>query len=455
MDLFIGWDTTLYRIVFTMGLFSTMPVVTIPLGSTDIAIFRILFYGFLFYMFIKAFAGRLLIIRREQSLLCLWLIIAIISGLVGWIALSSSHVQFSSAAKSNILKTGAFLVFIALWGSQEPEMQRKMNEALIKGLMLGCILNVSWAIIDAGGYYLTGRSLNNIIFFGYIARHGIRYNSLSLAYSNTGMIRAGGFNYDPAQLGFMVPVITSYAVIKRKYWLLLLAFGGIIASASTTALVCSLIVLVVNLAIKKERVRISRKTVVTGICTLLLAGLILSKYGEVVFRLITSAISKMTMRLSTTYLNNDILDIRWDYLIMAPKAFLNLGIFMLTGLGFGTSSYGYVIDSSILARIGSAHNFAYDLENTYICYLMDTGIIGFIVYILVLCRVYAFYKQAISASSVSNENVLIYCGIGASIFSMLFYHYILFAPQMLFLIVALSNMDLTGSYNDALKKGSI
>ena len=269
------------------------------------------------------------------------------------------------------------------------------------------------------------------------------------------MIRASGFNYDPAQLGFIVPVITSYAVIKRKYWLLVLAFGGIIASASTTALVCSMLVLVVNLAVKKERIKINRKTIIIGFAVLIIAGLILSRFGETLFRLTSSAITKMTTRLNTTYLDNDTLDIRWDYLIMAPKAFLNLGIFMLTGLGFGTASYGYVIDNSILNKIGSVHNFAYDLENTYICYLMDTGIIGFFVFILLLYRAYVFYKRAASASYANNNDVLIYCGIEASVFSMLFYHYILFAPQMLILIVALSNMDLAGLDNDALKKGSI
>ena len=397
-------------------------------------------------MILRVFKQRKLIVRRSIRRLELWLLLAFFSCLIGGITLNSKAPDFSSAAISNIPKTLLFLLFATVWGSQDDEYVMKLNTLLIQGILLGFYLNLLWAIVDASVFYISGKSINNSVFSGYIARHSVRYGKISLVYS--GLIRASGFNIDPANIGFIAPVVTGIGLFKRNYWLVLFAFGGLLASASMTGFVCCFFVIIVYLSRVKSLKRNSGIKVNYLILLILILIILVAfgiKYGTFIIDIISQATNSVFKRLSESYLNDSGLSdtIRWAYFIYAPLAFFNLNILGIFGLGFGTASYGYVTDSYILSKIGSSYAFPFDMENTYLAYLMDTGIVGLCIFISIIVLLFKWYKKRINYSQeVGDYNLTLFCCTLGMVFSMLFYHYILFAPQLLILIAGLSHIDL-------------
>ncbi len=78
--------------------------------------------------------------------------------------------------------------------------RKKDGRLVLKGLLLGAVLNCVWAVLDGLCYYVAHFSLNNVVFSAYIERHGIALG-MSLILGN-GLLRAAGFNTDPANIGF-------------------------------------------------------------------------------------------------------------------------------------------------------------------------------------------------------------------------------------------------------------
>ena len=183
-----------------------------------------------------------------------------------------------------------------------------------------------------------------------------------------------------------------------------------------------------------------RKMIIALIAIIVTMGVAMI-YCNQISHVINSAYSRFADRLSDVYLNAKSQDIRWDYIRFAPRAVIQVLPFMLLGSGFGTASLGYVKDSYILSRIGTIHNFPYDMENTYLAYLFDTGIAGFLVFIAMLRIIIRHYKKIDANDEFS---IVVWCMICSSLFSMAFYHYVLFGPQMLMLTIALSKIDSEG-----------
>ena len=436
----ISTKIRLESFVWLMGLTSTMPVLSFSVSSREISIFRLLFYGMIIALIIRVILHRSFMIGKNNRLMVLWLTAGLVGGAVGYFSLSSSAPAFSNAAKSYLPKTTAFLVFVLLWGGQERSRQRRYTEALIRGIFWGCALNAAWAILDAAGYYLLHRSINNIVFSGYIARNDIRFGELSLIIN--GMIRSGGFNYDPAQLGFMAPVLMCYGIKAKKKLFIVLSLGSTLASASTTAMVCCLAVFILNHQFtttwRKKNPGRNYVPVFLAVAGVFLIAVVLN--WNRIATTIGGAAGKFLTRVNSVYIHSEKADIRFDYFRFFPLAFFHLGAAMLTGTGFGTASYGYVTDPGIAKTIGVSY-MAYDPENTYICYLMDTGLIGFMIIMMILIRLYTYYRRETKGNETSKTSIMVYAGITATVFSMLFYHYILFAPQMLILIAGLCRMD--------------
>lgn len=430
-------------IVLLMGIFSTMPIITIPLGSRDISLFSILIFLVVFILAFSTIAKRngKLYINAGLRPLNSWLIWGMFSCLCGVVFFSIiGNPEFTNASKSSIFKLLIFLIFSLLWGSQDD--LEKCNTTLSRGLLIGCVANAGWAFWDAIGYYITGKSITNIVFAGYIVRNGIRHESISLTYSAIGLIRSAGFNYDPAHIGFIAPLLVGYGLYNKKLAYVLLGAASIIASASTTALVCSVFVTILFMPyfLKNKKKLNKTEAVWMMIGMIVIIGIIvffISRFGDT----LQYAIGKMEERVGNLYLNNNVSDIRFQYLKFFPKAFLNLGVLMLTGTGFGTASYGYACDSTITSAIGQNINFAFDMENTYLAYALDTGIIGVVLIMMIVKRLLKYLRDNGSIYAQGSNKSFIKCGVVAMMLSMLFYHYTLYAPQMLIIIVGLSSIS--------------
>ena len=223
---------------FLLGLFSTMPIVGIVVAGRDISLYQILFSVIILVLFLENSCEK----RNYYSFrLVEWLVFAVASSIIGVVVFYFIAPQWSDAALSHIPKILLFLMFAILWASKNNGEEHA--HYVIKVFFIGCIINCLWACVDALDFYITGQSINNILFQGYCIRNKIHYGMMSLV--SNGSIRACGFNYDPAHIGFLSPIVASYGFFKRKPIIAAIGFIAALAAASTTAIAsCALAVLV-------------------------------------------------------------------------------------------------------------------------------------------------------------------------------------------------------------------
>lgn len=425
---------------FLLGLTSTMPIVGLNIGSHDISFFSILFVLAVIYTGMLSCKDGIEFGFASKKML-LWLFIGLISCLCGGLFLENSAPLWSSAALSNIPRVITLFIFCLFWSSQKYNGQ--MNEAVVYGFLGGCFLNCLWAVIDAGGFYLIGKSISNITFSGYISRNSIRYDSISLVYSykgGGGFIRSSGFNYDPAHIGFLAPILVGVGMKIKNVLYITVAICAILASASTTAFVSSVFIFLLSVHFSRPKIRIEIWKVIVSFFVIVMIGLVFLYFSDVVTTFISSSSERFYDRAHSVYLSNDVNehDARTLYLLCFPYAIFEVIPFILFGTGFGTSSLGYARSANAINILGNRVLSAYDMENGYIAYLLDTGVIGFFVYVSMLIFICKWYYVRKNESRV---NVIVYYTILASAVSFAFYHYILFAPEMLMIIVALSIID--------------
>ena len=417
-------------VLLVMGIFSTMPIVCLNLFGRYISFFSI----FLILSYITLFKGlinfgkiRTLSSVRNYSIFILWLFLAIISCFCGWIHFSNQY-MWREASLSNLNKIIIFILFSVLWINQKDI--KKNSSFLLKGIVYGCVANMLWATVDGIGFYLFGISLNNILFHEYAVANDIRNGALSII--RDGLIRASGFNYDPAHLGFIVPSMLAYSIRKNKKWLWLLVFFALICSASTTALVCSIIVLLLN--IKYIKIGTDKTKIKKNLPVICLVGISLFLFFLIGFNtFVGEAIRKFWGRIYNTYINFSQDDYRVIYVTEFFNAISTAGIMIIFGTGFGTASYAYVFNNDILFKLGKINYFPYDMEMTYIAYFFDLGIVGFIIYIFLLYKIYHY-----SSKSKDSNGKIIYSLLIGMILSAFFYHYTLMAMQVLVVLVGMS-----------------
>ena len=120
------------------------------------------------------------------------------------------------------------------------------------------------------------------------------------------------------------------------------------------------------------------------------------------------------------------------------KALLTAGVIAFTGSGLGTSSFPYIENAELFHELEpNIDNGPFDPEMTYIAYLFDCGILGLILYLYCLFLLYRYYKKNLHTLDHAVEAYYI---LLATVFSALFYHYIVFSPQVLLLVVGLAEI---------------
>jgi len=422
-------------IVYLMGIFVTMPIVTIYLMRRKVSVFTLLFLIVLVYLFYKFITERKsLLIMKEDILIITWLYLSFIASLFGIIYFSSMPEWINSISRY-IPKILLYLLFaIMLIKSSE---KKNIIVFFMKGFIFGIILNLIWVNIEGFAYYSFGFSLNNRIFTDYITTLSANRQFISII--RHGAIRASGFNYDPAHIGGLAPILILYSLLNKKQILLLLTLGAIIFSQSTTALISSVILVFLNY---KSIFNISNKVVMRGVVkktftvfiALLMIFLLITNSNFV--SSITSNVTHFVDRVTKVYINEWNTNIRLIYHLLLPEAVVFSGIKALTGTGYGTASYPYIFSDNINRRITESHR-PFDPESTYISYLFDIGIIGLFIYLLILIRGYRYHKKRIS----KDINMLIYISLSGIIISGFFYHYILTAYQVIIISMSMIYMS--------------
>ena len=417
-------------LAFLCGISSTMPILTIP--GTNISVFTLLSVVFLVYCIIRnAKHGILNIDRKSYSTrLQLWLVLALCSCLFGFLYYASNE-EWRSAVQGYVPKTIIFLMISMFLNYND-----NIGRSIMKGIIYGAIVNLVAATIDALIYYALGFSPINRLFHSYIIAHNIRYGMISLQVN--GVIRSGGFNYDPAHIGMMAPMIFLYGICSKRYIFVLAALGGILASLSTTALICCFLCGLIYLCVLRPRIKfhVTTRGIFITFIFLIVFAIIIYRFRN----FISIGYNNLLTRVTNVYLENENGNIRMKYLLAAPKAMYQQGLKLLTGTGFMTASEGYInAGDSLGFTISNVH--PYDMENTYLAYLFDLGIIGIIVYVMLLIRLASGSVKILKNEKDNPIYQMIFSGIVAIILSGFFYHYTLFACQILLFISSSAILD--------------
>ncbi len=425
-------------IIYATGILVTMPIITIKLGGRHISAFSLSFSLFILYMALEVFYSKQDVhIGKMSKAYAGWLFIALISSVFGLFYFSSMP-SWYAIVQSYIPKILLFFVLLVLFVLSDHKEQ--IIRKLLKGFLIGCTLNLIWTSIDGISFYVTGYSLNNMIFadFARINLPERPYISIILPSG----IRSTGFNYDPAHLGGIIPITILYGALRKNYYLVGLSLLAVVFSQSTTSLVGSVFLLALN--VRKLNIRLPKKITLNFIKGLTVVSAVLLCLGfltrnSFVMQTLLQNLTGFTERISSVYISGKIPNIRLQYMQYIPYAMIFSGVKVLTGTGFGTSSYPYIFSERINKAMSLGKPWAYDPENTYINYLFDTGIFGLLLYLFVIFSAYLYFSKRLE----KKEEILLFSAVGGIIISGVFYHYVLTAYQVLLLIAAVVFMDQT------------
>lgn len=296
---------------------------------------------------------------------------------------------------------------------------------LIKGLFLGFLVNIIVAIIDSGIYYTSGYSLTNTLFADFIAAY--RANSTNaIALATEEGIRSSGLNVDPSDIGMFCIILTIFALYKRKYYLIILAFIGCLASISIVGLAGMLLAILIHIRLLK----FTPKTILGIVISVVLLVIVASKVP--VFETMRFATTARIEMKEGTYDDKD--NKRAQYWVKFIPAVLHSPNALLIGNGYFTASYAY-------REVGCKFAyFPYDPEQTYFAYYFDLGLIGFVIMLMMYWQTYKKLKHRYKESEL-NEDLYPIAGIEGIAIAFLGYHYTIYSVVMLMTMCAIVHVS--------------
>lgn len=421
---------------YLIGIFVTMPIVTLHYNGKHLSVFTFL-YVLMMFMLIVTLKSFTINIKKKSIILYFWLLFSMVSSIFGLLFFVTEK-EWSNVVLRYIPKIYSFFIFLFLLYNSK--YKKIIIEFFFNGLIMGCIFNLVWVTIEGFIFYVYHISLNNIVFADYIKLLPENRKFISITYA--GGIRATGFNYDPAHLGGLIPIVFTYFYLNRNYMMFILIITALAFSQSTTALLSTIIIAILHFKkgfmndIKSKS--FCRRKLVVGVFFLLFLMPVIFLNNYNLFNSLQKNVYGFINRVTTVYIKNDEPDIRMLYHKYIPDAMIFNGFATIIGTGFGTASYPYVSEKNMRDSLNIISKKPYDPESTYISYLFDLGIIGLLIYLYILLIIYRYYSHYYR----SKYNIIIFSIINGIILSSLFYHYTLTAYHVLSIIMAILYMEI-------------
>lgn len=346
---------------FLLGVSSTGMVLAFVTGGHVIPLYSI----FLIIVFVDLLKGKKASRHFGTLENCynLWMIISIIASLFG-LVFFIEYPDWQVTTLSYIPKIIIYLLLFVLLKSNHD--REKKVYSLLQGLLCGIIINVIWSIADVSLFYISGESLTNNVFQAYIQAKDMRYGQLSLIYGP--VIRSGGLNGDPANLGMFATILAAYALYSRKYIYFILAIFSGLAGVSFVA-ICGILIVSFFYLVSEGKVIKLIPVIILGI---LIAVLLFSSDNVVINGLGEAFNERMEMKSETS---GDADNVRRQYFVNFLPAAIQSPTYFIIGTGYMTASYAYLSNGL------TSHKYEpYDPECTYFSNYFDFGLIGFAVY---------------------------------------------------------------------------
>ena len=415
-----------------LGFFSTASCVAFIFSGRVLALFMLMLIPVFADLVIHYRWGETFKVRsRPERHYYIWMIISIFSTIVGYLYFSAMP-EWSSTTMSYMPKILIYLLLLfLLMGNEDRDGKTR---SIANGLKIGILVNIIWSIADAALYYTAGFSLTNRMFAGYIEAMDIRYGQLSLIKSD-GQFRSGGLNGDPANIGLFATILAAYSLKARKTPYYILSILGTLSSVSMIAVVGIIAVTLIHLFHRRERRRrmTRRQTLYLFFASVVIIGLVVTN-TELVEKMAGSVNTRVEMKLNTSETEGD--NYRLQYYKNFLPAVLDEPMYLLTGTGYMTASYPYLIHGYT-----SEEFFPYDPEMTYFSNYFYLGLTGFIFFLIFYLEIYALFRRRIYLQDATDMDYLIYAGLLGSLIAFFGYHYSLYSVVMLLSICAVSHGD--------------
>ncbi|MDE7441906.1 MAG: O-antigen ligase family protein [Muribaculaceae bacterium] len=272
-------------------------------------------------------------------------------------------------------------------------------------------------------YYTIGKSLTNTVFKPYIVAADIRYGTASLEFGS--YIRSSGLNTDPANIGFFAAVGTAYAMVGRKFWLIGACVLSALSAVSFVGLVGIALVIVYELLFGKA----IRHRVLFLIIGAIITISAYTYYKHSSQPLITFLRDAIELKAQSKADGDQSTELRSNFIKKFPDAVSHLPSSLIIGTGYYTGVYAYYLEGVTYYGEYSGRNVPTEMENCYIEYFFDFGLIGFFFFCLFYLQILLNY-QKIDRIHPSKTNKSIFAIVLGSIISFCFYHYTLYSVIM-------------------------
>lgn len=427
-------------LIVLTGILSVMPIISLKLNHTYVSLFTISFIILFILLFMRFIIFDCRIeLKFITKLYLIWLLLSILSSFLGlfyfwgqgpWIKTILLYIP-------KLLIFSFFLIILSSYSNK-----KDFIHFFLLGFLTGIILNAIWSCIDGFIFYQLKFSINNVIFRDYF-KTMLPANRQFISIVRNETIRTTGFNYDPAHLGALLPILIGFSIINSNLILLLISILAIVFSQSTTGLVVSIVIII--FLIWKRVFFINFKIIhLLLMLILLLFGIF---YFNKEFIYFISNFNNFFERIQSVYLQGTFsTNNRVIYHKFFPSV-VNNNFMIFTGSGFGTASYSYLSNDLIRSLLGYENIKPFDPESVYISYFFNVGILGVILYIFVV-----FYNlRKLLNQDISNKNYLIMISLISIFVSGFFYHYILTSYQVLIIIMASIINDNEIGFSEKLK----
>lgn len=314
-----------------------------------------------------------------------------------------------------------FLLYLLLKNTKH---SFKYATYLINGLMLGVFVNLAWAIADALIFYSSGISITNELFYSYIVATDTRMGMLSLILGD--IIRSGGLNGDPANIGLFAPIFASYGLYRKKYWMIIVAIVGAFSSISIVAFASITIVFLIYLFSDKKKF-------IQGLVVLTILVIAISYFYSVTDDTSLKMVEAVTERVEGKAESDasDKENARMMYWVNFVPAVINNPTALVIGTGYGTASNAYLSENLV-----SHEKIPYDPEQTYFSTYFNCGLSGFIFFLLLYMWV---LKKSYIRCKTLNQKIWfqLFAGTEGAMIAFNGYHYTIYSVTMLYLIAGI------------------
>lgn len=356
----ISYKSIENKLFFLLGLFTSMAILQIPIGTMSISPFNAIMYIIFVFELLK---GKLTVPDTNGVIYFVYLICITISTVINSSFVPSNWNTANFIAVFNSWILGFLLIFV------NKNILRSVKKFFINGLKLNTWIQLTWGILQSIIYKVSGQSLNEI-FFEDTLHLQLSHSTLNIYH---GINRLTGLNWEPAYFG--LALIIGY-LLSNKLWKKLLFIVGVVLSASRTSLLTLIAVIIVQEIYKLVKFKEKKKTyfqkqelmITFTILLVIIVGIILN-FQEIINTFLSTA-----MRFQNFDLDPSSRVHSFYYQVLGNILFSKFSLVqLLFGIGPASSGYAYTLWYDLYPDLISN---AWHIENGLADIIVGSGVLG-------------------------------------------------------------------------------